>query len=157
MRRARRASLASQGKGAPVQCIGFWTSDISKNMHFRHMVHRCLFCLFSPKYQKYIIKKVTRPGPTRPDPTMTLFARQYLGKYWSYEKYLSVIKVRYMSLNCGIKIWKRYLWYIQSYDVFRKGNFLLILPGFSLITSDWNGIFSFGKRQQKDLNKINQN
>ena len=70
-RRARRASLASQGKGAPVQCIGFWTSDISKNMHFRHMVHRCLFCLFSPKYQIYIIKKSdpARPDPTRPDPT----------------------------------------------------------------------------------------
>ena len=93
-RRARRASLASQGEGAPVQCIGFWTSDISKNMHFRHMVHRCLFCLFSPKYQKYIIKK---SDPARPDPTITLFARQYLGKYWSYEKYLSAIKVRYMS------------------------------------------------------------
>ena len=60
-RRARRASLASQGEGAPVQCIGFWTSDISENMHFRHMVHRDHFCLFSPKYQRYIIKKVTRP------------------------------------------------------------------------------------------------
>ena len=68
-RRARRASLASQGEGAPVQCIGFWTSDISENMHFWHMVHRCHFCLFSPKYQRYIIKKSdpARPGPTRPD------------------------------------------------------------------------------------------
>ena len=94
-RRARRASLVSQGKGTPVQCIGVSTSDILKNMHFRHIVHRCHFCLFSPKYQTYIIKKCdpTRPDPTRPDPTRpgpTVDRSKNLTQYASTQSILCV-------------------------------------------------------------------
>ena len=54
--------------------VGFSTRCILKTKHFWHMLHRKKKCLFSPEYQRYVIKKF---DPARTGPARTGLARTW--------------------------------------------------------------------------------